>query len=317
MGPKNVLTGLLLLLVLAANAQQDTGMISFARKFFYKKDYKACIAESKRALKVIKDDILRADTWVLIGSSYDAMGDSKKAIKAFKKGRDEAPGYYSPSYNLGVTYYKLNKFKEAQRAFCSAASCDPYHPGSAYNLMLLMDKRGDRVPAMMACCRFLMLEKKGLRMEKSLMYLQQKIKGNVTVTGDNEVSITIDPGTSKQAINDFSKVDLMLSMATAMNLGKEMSGRTEAEIFVRNITALFSGLKEFSPEGKGFFWEFYSPYFVDLLNSGHAETFAYMILSYKEGAAFDVNDWMEKNKNKVNSFLVWDLSYKWNKSIAP
>lgn len=318
MGSKNVLIIIFLVLCATARSQDTTDILYSARKHFYKKEYKESVAAAKKVLKTLQDDIRRADAWVLIGSSYDALGNHNKAIKAFKKGHQEASGYYSPAYNLGVTYFNLGKFKEAEYEFCWSASCEPDHASSHYNLMLTMDKKQNRIASMLACCRFLILEKEGLRMEKALMFLQQTIRGNVSVNGDNQISITLSPNvTGREEKNDFSKVDLMLSMATVINLGKEMENKTESERFVRNITALFTGLKEFLPEGKGFFWAYYAPYFIDLLNSGHVEAFAYSILAYKAGAPFDVKDWMEKNKSKVSNYLAWNKSYKWNKSVTP
>jgi len=69
--------------------------------------------------------------------------DYDSAVSLFK--RAELAGYDDPVvfYNLGIAYYRLEKYPEAEAAFATAASFDRLAPLSYYNLGLVARKTDD------------------------------------------------------------------------------------------------------------------------------------------------------------------------------
>jgi Flp pilus assembly protein TadD len=50
-----------------------------------------------------------------LATSYAKLGDYESAVEYYKKALDVWPGFTEAQINLGVIYFHMGKFKEAQR----------------------------------------------------------------------------------------------------------------------------------------------------------------------------------------------------------
>ena len=75
-------------------------------------------------------------------------GEYEKALRHFKQA--EAEGVRTPNlrYNLGVTYYRLGRYEEAEKAFRTLAENPDWRHLALYNLGLVAEARGDRQAAL-------------------------------------------------------------------------------------------------------------------------------------------------------------------------
>lgn len=74
-------------------------------------------------------------------------GDYQRALRHFEQA--EAEGVRTPNlrYNLGVTYYRLGQYQEAEEAFRSLTRNPDWRHLALYNLGLIAEARGDRQAA--------------------------------------------------------------------------------------------------------------------------------------------------------------------------
>ena len=104
-------------------------------------------------------------------------------------------------------------------------------------------------------------------------------------------------------------VEMIIDLSGAVDLGDDDQEQTEEEKFVEKINKICKILSENSGSKKGFYWEHFAPYFKELHDEGHTEALAYLIkLSTNEKA---VQDWMEKNGDKVDDLFKWSDNYEW------
>ena len=227
---------------------------------------------------------------------------------------EEFPSYYLLPFNLGVTYFGIKKKELAMEQFALAARLNPAHAGSSLYLASIMEEQKNRIGTILALMRFLILEQEGQRAIQALGALRQKLEGNVTKSGDNQVNIVVDPGQmDKKSENNFAAVDLYLSLTVATQLGKSGAKQNDGERLAAEINTLCTSLEANRSGQRGFFWQYYAPFFIELMKNGHGETLAYIFLSYKADPVNEVIQWISANKEKTDAFFSWESNYQWPK----
>ncbi|MCC7303723.1 MAG: hypothetical protein IT233_13870 [Bacteroidia bacterium] len=285
--------------------------LELSREHYYLKEWEPCFRLCRELLDQKKDTAIRRQTYVVYGTCLDASGDPKAAVKVFKKGRDEFPSYYLIPFNMGVTYYSMGKKENAAEALYASARLNPHHPGSAFYLAVIMDEQKNRIATLLALMRFLILEQEGSRALAGVELLVRKMEGNVSKGDNNQMNITVEPGSmDKKAENNFSTVDLFLSLSVATLYGKDTQ-HTPAEKLAKEIQALCTALAANAEGQKGFFWEFYAPFFIAMEKNGHAETLAYVLLSYYTDPGEDISAWVTEHRTKADAFFEWEKNYFW------
>ncbi len=288
--------------------------VEMSRTHLYMKEYDLCISLCKDILKTTGDTVAKRKTFVTWGTTLDSKDLPEEAIKIYKKGIKEFSTYYLLPYNLGVTLLRINDVDKALEQFERSASLNPDHPGSHFHLALIMEKKKNRIASMLALSRFLILEQQGARTLAALKALEAKIGSNVSKGEKNQINIILDPsGLDDKKENNFSAVDLFLSLSAAASMGEDSINKSPDEKFIRGMNALFTSLSEQEKNKEGFFWQYYTPFFVAMLKNGHAEAFCYVLLSYNGEASQQVIAWVKDNKKKTDSFFDWEYNYKWPK----
>ncbi len=98
-------------------------------------DFKGSIAFFERAAAVNKDCF---DCWYGIAFSQYALKDFDKAATAAEQAVLEKPGSYEANFVLGISYRKLKRFADAEKALIKAAkTASPQSPDVHWNLALL------------------------------------------------------------------------------------------------------------------------------------------------------------------------------------
>src|ERR1700748_633400 len=85
------------------------------------------ISYVEKTIKVSNNISLTASSYDLLGSIYDQLKKSDKAIEAYKKGIAINPKYQRLYYNLGITQFKNKQFAEAEASAIEAIKLDPKH----------------------------------------------------------------------------------------------------------------------------------------------------------------------------------------------
>ena len=81
-------------------------------------------ADYERASAAFRDAIRRAGRWAYpyhnLALTYLQRGDYANSVATYRKAIEQAPDFAYLSYNLGLVYQKLNRGREAERAFLEA-----------------------------------------------------------------------------------------------------------------------------------------------------------------------------------------------------
>ena len=193
---------------------------------------------------------------------------------------------------------------------------NPAHPGSHNALARVLMQQNKRIPSILAFSRFLVLEPRGNRAKENWNSLQKLIKGNVQKKSEQSVTINIDASSfeknndGKPTENNFATADLLLSFDAGLDYDKKNADKTEVENFIRKFNNLCSALNE-SNDKKGFYWEFYVPYFTSMKAKALIENFAYVAFAVSDDKS--VNEWLSSHSAEIESFYQWSDSFVWKK----
>ena len=279
------------------------------------KKYVECIKISKFLLELDPKNINTKGVYVNLGSAHDDKGDEEEALKAFTKGIDQFPDYHLLYFNRGITFFKLGKANESMFDFQTALKCKPLHPGSHQFLGKLVADN-NRIPAIMSFFTFLVIEPEGNRAVANYALLDQLMMKGITESQDAKgtpvigIEALMPDKKNKPVDNDFSSLDVFLSLSGALDKGDKYKDQNVAEKLNRKLGDMVSIIQERKQNGTGFFWEFYVPFFSDLKDKKQLLTACYIATLQAKNES--VEKWLNENNSKIQEFYKWLEEYKWN-----
>jgi len=235
--------------------------------------------------KVIKTGgDLTGPGYELMGSIYDAAHQPQQAIDAYQQGIKLKPDYQPLYFNLGIAYFRAQKYAEAELAAIEAIKLDPKHANSQRLYGLVTFHQNKRVPALMGLCSFLLLDPEGPRADEAYTNLQSLLKG----------------GDLKAAKADPETLLLNKTLGTAVATS---GGQLDAQL--KNIFTVVGKLGE-KPGRQSFFWNYYAAFFFKLAQTPHFSTAVKLISlsADKAGAAA----WLQNNADKRKALDEWTAS---------
>lgn len=267
--------------------------------YFSKGDYKEAIKHSDLVLKINKDHVLQA--YLTKGSALDMLGKTDESIKLFEKALKKEEKHYLVYYNLGINYFKLNNLDKAEENVIKAIEVNNNHTSSHLMLAKINNLKGNSVQALLASHYFLFLEPNTKRSVEAFKILQNNFAGNVSNDSKkpNTINIMLSPNDDDQ----FSAASLMISMLAVRSSLEENEGKTDDEMFIKNTESFFKFMGELNKKkNKEIWWKLYTPFFYDLAQSEHIDTYCnYIRLSTYDNA----KDWFAANESKLSKFDAW------------
>jgi hypothetical protein len=216
-----------------------------------------------------------------------------------------------------VSLSSVRKYDEAILCFQKAIMLNPKHASSHSAIARLSFINNKRIPALLAYCRFLVLEPQSNRAKENLSSVQKIMKGNVEEKENKSVTISISPdmlsdttANAKPKENSFTYTDLILAMDAAMDFDKKNKKKTAVEQFIRKFETVCSSLKEMKLDNFGFFWDYYVPYFTEMKDKNFLETFSYIAFSSIDDP--DISKWLKSHKSETDKFFEWSETFEWN-----
>lgn len=248
--------------------------------------------------------------------AYDGLKQIDKALSLYDEGIKKFPDFYQIHFNKGIALAGVKRYDEAILCFQKSVTLNPRHPGSHNAIARLLNGK-KRIPALMAYCRFFVLEPESQRAKENLVGVQSLLKGNVEKTGKNSITINIDPEmladtvkNGKVTENSFSITDMILSMDAALDFDKKNKKKTETQLFQRKLETVCASLKEMKKDNFGFYWEYYAPYFIEMKDRNLTETFSYIAFVTSEDPS--VKKWIKAHPKEIEAFYTWSKNYSWN-----
>lgn len=294
--------------VLKENPGNVLALYEMSFSYFQKKDYRKSLEVGYRLAQYRSDLLPRV--YVQLGSALDELGESKKAIETYQAGIKLFPSDYLLYFNLAVTYNRLGKPEESRESLKRAAGLNPEHGSSQLLLALLFDRGSYKTPALLAACRFLILEPSSNRSDAALTVVDKAMQAGVSRKDDKTINIFIDTAAKKDE-GDFTVIDLVVSMTKAAENSEKNQGKSAMQVLVGSFETLFKILGEQKSDPSKFTWKYYVPYFVELEKQGHVEAFVYYTSRRRPNP--EVSQWLLHNQGKVRSFLAWSKGYSWPK----
>lgn len=254
--------------------------------------------------------------YVTYGNALDGLKKTDKSIEIYDEGIKQFPDYYQLQFNKGITLASVKRYDEAIICLQKSIIINPGHPSSHNAIARMLKIKEKRIPAILAYCRFFVLEPKGSRAKGNLESVQAIMKGNVEQTGNNSININIDPSTlgdttanGKPNENNFGTTDLILAMDAALDYDKKNKNKTEIEQFIRKFETVCASLKETKKDNYGFYWDYYVPYFTEMYDKKLIETFAYIAFASSDDK--DVAKWLKSHQKEIDKFYDWSKEFKW------
>lgn len=249
--------------------------------------------------------------YVTLGNSLDAMGKGESAVEVYEEGIAKYPDKYLLRFNLGITHMRLKEDDKAQKRFTESAYLNPEHPGT-HNALARLNFENNRIAAILAFCRFFVLENISARAKENYGYLDYLMYKGVERVNKNTITINLDGGmlldsTAEIPENHFGKVELSLVFAQALDVGdKKMKAY---ERFNNSLMSICGSLEENLEGNRGFFWEYYAPYFIELNKKGH--TLAYTLVIFSASDEKSIKKVQQKNSYLISDFFKWHDKYEW------
>ena len=239
------------------------------------------------------------------GNAFSYIGKPQEALEVFDEGIAAFPTSNLLYFNKGLTLAELGKRKEAQDCFEKAVSVDPEEPSAHLAIAHLALSNGQRVPALLAFARFLVLEPEGKRAKNSVQQIKKLIKANPDV-------LEKLPADSAQINkeNDFTEVEkiLMYPPVRDTESAKQMPPIERA---MQRFSALCCALRAHQQEGTGFFWTYYAPYFIEMQDLDLLLPFTHVVL-VSDGNKPSLA-WIKENDKELGRFFAWSEIYPWQK----
>ncbi|MFZ1632802.1 MAG: hypothetical protein WBP43_16220 [Chitinophagales bacterium] len=245
-------------------------------------------------LAIASTDKLYPELFVNLGNALDELELREESVAAYDQGIKLFPKNVQLIFNQGVTYYNMKKYPEAVQRFKDVLEINPSHPGTHLMLASLTAMEGKTVQSLLSLCTFLILEPNTNRSKSALDLL---------------VSVATDPSSQldKHDIkfgdgDDFSEVELLLSNKVSANKKYKVPGDFGNYDFMKQIHLMLNKV-EYDASDKGFWMEFYVPYFKMLMEANKFEDFSYYILISADNQ--NVQKILGKHVSDLKSFDTW------------
>lgn len=276
------------------------------------KKYDEAIETCKRILQLYRNEDNKT-VYITYGNALDHSGKSDLALKIYDDALIKHPNYYQLYFNKGITLFNTKQNDKAIQAFQKATELNPNH-ASSYNALAVLSS-SNRIASILASSTYLILDNKTSRAKGNLDAIIAQMKKGVSQKEDNSISLSIDEETlkniekNKNTENDFSSVDLSLSMSSALDFDEKNKDKTEIQKFTDKYKTMCQVMDEVKKNKKGYYWEFLAPYFIEMNKKNLIEPFTNIIyLSSKNKEAID---YTEKNPDKIEEFYNWSKNYNW------
>ena len=274
--------------------------------------YNDAVDYCKRAIKKHPDDHMLKSAYVCYGNALDALGKTPKSIDIYDEGIQLFPEYYQLYYNRGISQNKLNKTKEALMSFQQSVVLNPAH-ASSHNAIGHLLFNNNNIPALLAFCRFLILEPNSRRSAGNLNNVKKITGEHVTKTDENNITIHVSPemldAKPGEKKNSFSSAELILTLNSALDNDSSNINQTDVEKFIRKFSSLCAYLKETEKDNYGFYWDYYVPYFTELNDKGYIKTLGYII--FTSSGDTEITKWQDDHKDEIDDFYKWSEEFKW------
>jgi Tfp pilus assembly protein PilF len=255
--------------------------------------------------------------YLTIGNVLDDQGKSDEAIRIYNDAikildgdRDMQQHLSSLHFNLGITYRRQKKEKEAREEMKRSIVANQLYASPHLQLADILFTSRYRIPALLAASRFISLEYATARSKRAAAIIDSVMGSTAAKTGtDNKTTISLDLGAPTDE-GDFGAAELLMAMVDAGGKGADPPEKntTPQDMFVTRIEGLIAFLDGNDKKLKNTFSATnYFPFMLEMKRLGYVKPFAYIVLLHNGDPA--AANWIKENQPKTAEFLSWAKNY--------
>ena len=233
-----------------------------------------------------------------MATAYDELTERTKAVDLYNKIIAVDPHNYLAFFNRGIALMRMEKFQESKASFQQCILVNPYYVSAHYFLGYLALEEGLLPEAMMsyATC---------LTINPGNRYYNRAI-GVLANIGKMENELLAKAAKRKSTgSDDFDFVQEILVNKLALDKQYKLKASLEDPV-VRQLQVLFEKL-EYNPADKGFWMQFYVPFYAQVFGKDLFEPLVYHMLSQLE--IKQVVSYVKKNDRQIKNLTDFAAEY--------
>ncbi|MEO1714050.1 MAG: tetratricopeptide repeat protein, partial [Bacteroidota bacterium] len=283
---------------LEVDPKSSLALYEMALLFYNQTFYEEAIGYAEQALKYDKSSQKQA--LLLKGSALDNLGQSKEAIKVYKKAVKRYNNDYLVHYNTGLTYWRAGEAERAEDHLHEAIFLKPEHLNSHYLIWYIQQDQKKTVESLLSGLYYLSLDAESQRAGEILdgllsTYNEPMDRGNGNVIGTK----------GKEWEEDiWAEVRLLLPLLSVQKAEREKASGAKmspAESYLFYTKGFLEGLPRAS-QWDGTIWsEVYLPFFQRLQYHRLIEPFAYYAAMAKPDWS---RAWLESHAKEMEGFYA-------------
>lgn len=250
--------------------------------------------------------------YMMIANGLDDAGKDDEAVRIYRQAEDilkmdvNTQRYLAAIYyNLGVTYLRQKKDKEARVELKKAVENDFAYASPHVMLANIFSRTRYRIPAFLAAGRFLSIEVNTDRSGTAAAIIRDVFRAPAKDAKSGNITINLDLSAPTDE-GDFGMYDLLVGVSGAA--GKEDKKKSDNDIFVDGIDSMISMLADDKKLAGTFVGKTYIPFYAEMKRKGYTEVFGHVVL-YISGTE-TAKAWLESHDAKLGEFLAWAKNYR-------
>jgi len=287
-----------------------------ALSYLEKKDYNNAI---KYATEVIEsgDSVILAESYNVKSEALVGQNKIDEAIQLLNEGIKKTGNHFFLQFNLALNYYKKRDLENALKYIRQAIDMSKSYSGAYLLNAYITNDIGLWVQSLLSFQMFLTLEPDSKRSQNAFEEMLQIMRIKPTsekpiersfvqlqLNGGNENShiisnippLNIEYGLDRQAVWNIIQSTLNTLKSKEKEPSLFLTFTEVNKAIINSLEKTHSGPKE------GTMWTFIVPFFTQIVNSEHYETYCnYISVSYFPESL----EWWNANKDKGEEFKKW------------
>jgi len=225
--------------VLDSNPDNVHALYELALTYSAMEKHKKSLETGLRAMEYQWPELNKV--YLMVGTELDYLGEKSDAIDVYKKGINHYPDDFLLYYNLGITQLSEEEIEEAKKALKKSVILNPSHAGSHLALAESFFKENNKIPALFAYCRFLILEPSSERAEPARKNVLSISAGDIKTNKKNpdQITVSVEPDDPKSEGN-FQTLSFYISANSALQLMMAKDNRSARDKKIGLFDDLFS-----------------------------------------------------------------------------
>lgn len=254
------------------------------------KKYKETVDICEEALRITTEK--SPNIYVHLATALEELGNVEEALKKYDEGIRLFPANYNLYYNKAVTLEATKDLHAAVLNYKKALMLNPFHPASHLRLGHLSADRGYFTQALLSLVSYLMVAGNDSMKLETLSFLDKFVAEKYT----GEI-----PEIEGLQEKEFSKTDMILGNMLAMHKDYKFKFKLDYPL-IRQFQIMLQNLEK-SPNSKGFWMNYYVPFYSRILSEDQFEGCVYLILS--SATKKKIRDEVSDHQKEVKSFSKW------------